>query len=83
MRQKDMMVIVTVVIVSAILSIVVSKMLFTKPQNRQVEVEVVTPISADVPDPDKRFFNGNAIDPTQAIQIGNSNNPDPFRGPVQ
>lgn len=83
MRQKDMMVILAVAIFSAVLAVVVTKMLFSKPQNRQVEVEIVAPISAEFPDPDKRFFNQNAIDPTQAIQIGNSNNPDPFRGPVQ
>ena len=83
MRQKDMMVILAVVICSGVLSVVVTKMLFSKPQSRKVEVEVVHPISADFPDPDKRYFNSNAIDPTQAIQIGNSNNPDPFRGPTQ
>jgi hypothetical protein len=83
MRQKDIAVIVAVVICSAILSVVASKLLFSKPQNRQIEVEVVHPISADFPEPDKRYFNANSLDPTQAIQIGNSNNPDPFRGPAQ
>lgn len=80
MRQKDMFVILAVVIFSAVLSVFVSKLLFNKPQNRRVEVEVVQPIAPEFPPPDKRYFNASSIDPTQSIVIGTSNNPDPFKG---
>ena len=80
MRQKDLFVILAVVVFSAVLSVLVSKLLFNKPQNRRVEVEVVQPISAEFPQPDSRYFNASSIDPTQSIVIGTSNNPDPFKG---
>lgn len=73
-------IIAAVVFFSAVLSVLLSRMVFAKPENRQLQVEVVQPISADFPEADKRYFNAESIDPTQPIQIGNSNNPDPFRG---
>ncbi len=79
MRQKDIAIILAVVLFSTVASVLVSKVLFGKPQNRQVQVEVVQPISADFAEVDKRYFNPSAIDPTQSIQIGNNSNPDPFR----
>lgn len=79
MRRKDIAVIVAVMIFSAVVSMLLSKLLFGKPQNRQQQVEVVQPISAEFNEPDKRYFNPNSIDPTQPIQIGNFSNPDPFR----
>lgn len=79
MKQKDIGIIIAIVIVSAILATVASKFLI-KPAQRQQKVEVVLPISADFPAPDTRFFNNTALDPTQQIQIGDSNNTDPFKG---
>lgn len=80
MRQKDYGIIFAVVFFSAVLSVLLSRMVFAKPENRQKQVEVVQAISADFPQADERYFNAGAIDPTQPIQIGNNNNPDPFRG---
>lgn len=79
MKQKDIAVIVAVGIFSAVLSVLLSNLLFGKPQNRQQEVEVVQAISPDFATPDSRYFNPSSIDPTQQIQIGNNSNPDPFR----
>jgi hypothetical protein len=80
MKQKDIALIVIVVIISAILSLFISKAIFASPKNRQQQVEVVQPISANLPTPDSRYFNGNAFDPTQLITIGQNSNPDPFSG---
>ena len=80
MKQKDIALILIIVFVSVVISIVVSKLLFASPKNRQQQVEVVQPISADFPAPDKKYFNANSFDPTQLIQIGNSSNPNPFNG---
>ncbi len=79
MRRKDIGIILAVVFFSAVLSILVSRVLFAKPQSKQQQVEVVQPISADFSEPDKRYFGPSAVDPTQSIQIGNNSNPDPFR----
>lgn len=80
MKQKDIALILVVVFVSAVVSIVVSKVLFASPKNRQQPVEVVQPITADFPTPDSKYFNAQAVDPTKIIQIGGSSNPNPFNG---
>ena len=79
MKQKDIGIIIAVVIASAILAMVATKFLI-KPGDRKQKVEVVTPITSEFPDPDKRFFNNKALDPVQQIQIGDNANTDPFRG---
>lgn len=79
MRQKDIAIIVVVVIFGGVLSALVSKALFAKPADRKVQVEVAQPISGDIEQPDNRYFNQSSIDPTLPIQIGNNSNPDPFR----
>jgi hypothetical protein len=82
MKQKDIAIIIAVVIFSAVLATIATK-LFLKPGDRKQKVEVVAPISADFPTPDPRFFNNRALDPTQQIQIGDSSNTDPFKGQQQ
>ncbi len=80
MKQKDIALIAIIVIVSAILSLFISKAIFASPKNRQQQVEVVQPISASLPKPDSRYFNNSAFDPAQSITIGQNTNPDPFNG---
>ena len=80
MKQKDVAMIMVIAFVSAIISLVASRLLFTAPQNQEQQVEVVPAITADFPAPDSRYFNSNSIDPTQLIQIGNNNNTNPFDG---
>lgn len=83
MKQKDIAMIMVIAFVSAIVSLVVSRLLFTTPQNQEQQVEVVPAITANFPPPDSRYFNSNSIDPTQLIQIGNNNNTNPFNGSGQ
>lgn len=79
MKQKDIVVLVAVAGVSALLAIAASKLVI-RSSDKQQEVEVVQAITPDFPTPDERYFNARSIDPTQPISIGNSANPDPFRG---
>ena len=78
MKQKDIALIAVIVVIGAVLSLVVSKSIFATPQDRQQQVEVIEPISADFPTPDKRYFNKDALDPTKVITIGETANPNPF-----
>lgn len=80
MKQKDVALIIVIAFVSAIVSLVASRLLFASPQNRQQQVQVVPAITASFPSPDSRYFNSSSIDPTQLIQIGNNNNTNPFNG---
>lgn len=78
MKQKDLVLIVVVIFFSAVVSLLISRFIFSSPNNRQQEVQVVQPISTDFPTPDQQFFNNNAFDPTQLITIGQNSNPNPF-----
>ncbi len=78
MKQKDIALIAVVAIVSAVLSIFISNALFGGPKNRQEKVEIVDAITTDFQKPDNKYFNGNSINPTQLIRIGEDPNPQPF-----
>jgi len=80
MKQKDLTLIITIVIVSGFISFLVSGWIFGRPAERQQKVEKVDVITAEFNLPDSKYFNNNSVDPTQLIQIGNSNNPNPFNG---
>lgn len=81
MKQKDIALLLIVAFVSAIISFFVSGMLFGSPSKQQTQVEKVQPISSSLDHPDEKFFNDQAIDPTQPITIGPNANPSPFNAP--
>ena len=80
MKQKDLAIVGAVILFSVVISLVLSNMIIAPPKNKSQEVEQVQPIVSTFPEPDKRFFNDKAFDPTRIISIGDSNNPDPFTG---
>lgn len=79
MKQKDIALILVVSFISATLSFFLSNALLASPEDRQQEVGIVDPITADFPEPPKKYFNEKAENPTQLIQIGDTNNPNPLR----
>jgi hypothetical protein len=83
MKQKDIALLVVVVVVSVIISSYVSKLVFSTPANRSQQVDVVPIISSNFPTPSSQYFNTSSIDPTQLITIGNNNNQTPFNSTVQ
>jgi hypothetical protein len=85
MKQKDWIVIGGVGFLSAIISIILSGIIFGSPQKNPIKVPEVTKISSSFPSPQtddsyKVFFNDKALNPTQLIQIGGNNNKAPFQG---
>lgn len=80
MKQKDIALIIIIVFISAVASFFISGKIFGSPKDRQQKVEVVNPITSDLPKPDKQFFNSQAFDPTRVITIGQNANPNPFNG---
>lgn len=78
MKQKDIVLIIIVVIISGTISLFISNLLFKTPTNQETKVEVVEPITAQFTQPDTRYFNSNSVDPTQNISIGTNQNPTPF-----
>lgn len=79
MKQKDIALIVVIGVISAALSIVISKTVFSSATKKNVKVEIVQPITSNFPDPDPAYFNNTAFDPTKQITIGQSVNTDPFK----
>lgn len=80
MKKKDITVIVFIVIFSAIISVLLSKILIATPKSRQQKVEVVDKITSDFVRPDVKYFNKDSVNPTQTIQIGGDPNTKPFNG---
>jgi hypothetical protein len=80
MKQKDIALIIVLAVVSAVFSFLISGWLFGKPADRQQKGEQVDIITSDFSLPSSKYFNSSSIDPTQLIQIGNANNPNPFNG---
>lgn len=78
MKQKDLALVLVVVFVSIVVALVLSRMVFTSSKNRQQKAEVVDVISPEFSLPPTKYFNTKAVNPTQQIQIGDSNNPNPF-----
>ncbi len=76
MKQKDLVVLIVVSFLSLIISVVVSRLVFS-PNTTKQTVEVVPSISSNFSAPSSQFFNSSSIDPTQLLQIGNNNNPTP------
>lgn len=77
MKQKDIALIIIVVFFAGVASFFLSGFIF-RTNNLSEKVKTVEPISADFTDPDKKYFNPDAINPTQLIRIGENNNPQPF-----
>jgi len=83
MKQKDIIYLVITGFFVAVVTFVVTNLIFKIPSNRSTDVPTVQPITATFPDikndPSyKSFLNSQALDPTQPIQIGNDQNPTPF-----
>jgi hypothetical protein len=78
MKKKDISVIVSVALGSAVFSFVLSNLLFSSKKDRSQVVEVVEQISTEFKTPDPTYFNRNSKNPSQNIQIGTDQNSNPF-----
>jgi flagellar basal body-associated protein FliL len=79
MKQKDIALIILIVAIAGIMSLVLSKSLIVKADNRNQQVEKVEPISTTFELPPTAYFNNDSINPTQNIQIGGNDNQAPFK----
>jgi capsular polysaccharide biosynthesis protein len=78
MKQKDIALIAVIAVISAVISIFVSKAIFPTSQSSLQQVPVVQSIPSSITNPDTHYFNSNSYDPTQFINIGPNDNTDPF-----
>lgn len=80
MKRKDLGLILVIVFISAIISLVVSRTVFGSPASRNLEAEEVQAITTNFTEPDRRYYNKDAFDPTRVITIGDNSNNAPFSG---
>lgn len=78
MKQKDFVLIIVMVFISAVIALVLSRWLFASPKNRSQKTEVVDVIGSEFPAPSPKYFNVTSVNPTKQIEIGGSSNPNPF-----
>lgn len=78
MKQKDIALILVISFISAVMSLVVSNLLFSSKSNRSQTADVVTAITTDFTEPDKKYYNEESVNPTQIIRIGDNTNQQPF-----
>jgi archaellin len=78
MKQKDIIVVVAIAIVSAIFSYVIANFIFGGEKAYKLTAPTVDPISSEFKLPDERYFNKDSLNPTKDITIGDSNNSAPF-----
>jgi ABC-type phosphate transport system substrate-binding protein len=83
MKSKDLALVLVMVFIGAIAALIVSHFLFGSPSSKQQTAEIVDPITADFSAPPQKYFNTSAVNAAPQIQIGGSNNPNPFSNKSQ
>ncbi len=86
MKQKDMIMLVIVGLFTAMISFVLSSVVFGS-THKNAKVQTAQTVTTDFPDirNDKNYsviFNKSALDPAQPVQLGDQN-AQPFNGPAQ
>lgn len=79
MKQKEIVMLVGSLVASLFISIVADKFLFSNSASTDTRVDVVPVISTEFKAPSSQYFNSQAIDPTQIINIGPNNSQTPFK----
>lgn len=78
LKQSDVAMLVLVVAIAMTVAYLVGNALINTPDSRAVKVEMVKPITSNFTLPDDRSFPADYINPTELIEISNSNNQQPF-----
>lgn len=65
MKQKDYILIVVMVFIGAIVALVLSRVIFSSPKNSKQTAEIVDVITPDFPQPSKKYFNENSVNPAE------------------
>lgn len=80
MKKSDLYVILAISFIVAIISFSVSSLLLGNTSNGGLTAPVVKPITTEFPQlgPDGKYFNEESINPTKDINIGETDNNEPF-----
>ncbi|MHB1864953.1 MAG: hypothetical protein ACYCPS_02175 [Candidatus Saccharimonadales bacterium] len=77
-KQNDIVSIVVAIVAGIIVAFVADKYVFSNAGSKNTQVDVVPAIKTYFPKPPSQYFNSQAVDPTQIINIGPNNSQQPF-----
>jgi hypothetical protein len=78
MKQKEIIMLGSSFLAAILVALLADKLLFSNSATTGTQVDVVPVISTDFKQPASQYFNPQAIDPTQIINIGPNNSQTPF-----
>lgn len=78
MKKTDIVLLAIIVIVSLVAAYLIGQSVLSKVKQSDVQVEVTDSISSTITPPSPEIFNKEAINPAVPINIGDSNNQQPF-----
>lgn len=76
MRQKDLPILIFIIIFSAVFSVMITKFVIIR-NTEPLKAEQADTISSSFEQPDNTIFNADALNPTQLIKIGDNPNAQP------
>lgn len=77
-KQNDIAILILITAISLVVAYLLGNAVINSPDSRTTPVEIAVPIGSEFPEPDTRIFNENSINPTEKIEIGDTNTPNPF-----
>lgn len=78
MKKSDAALLIVIVAISLIASYFIGRAVLAQVVQQEVQVEVVDKIDSNIVPPSDTVFNAEAINPAVPINIGDSNNQQPF-----
>lgn len=78
MKRNDIASILIIVIISFTAAYFIGNAIFNTPDSRSTQVEKVSPIGPDLEEIDTSIFNTKSVNPTQDIEINQSDTDKPF-----
>lgn len=78
MKKSDLALLIVIIAISLGASYFAGRAVLTQFVQRDTQVEATDSISSELVQPSENVFNDRAINPAVPINIGNSNNQQPF-----
>jgi methionine-rich copper-binding protein CopC len=69
MKQKDIALIIVMVFIGGIVSLAISRVIFSSPKQRQQTAEVVDVITPEFSEPPQKYFNIQSVNPTSHEEV--------------
>lgn len=78
MKKSDIALLIVIIAISLVASYFIGQAVLSNFTQSDVQVEATNPITSSITPPSTEIFNDKAINPAVPINIGDSNNQQPF-----